>query len=165
MTTYLEALPASKTHGTHRRVRWTPHPAAASCSCDGTLEISQGKTGRDSVTYALTEFPVGAGFGAGRAVRLDKADGSESYGVFVAADGRHHQCDCAGFAYGRGKPCKHIDGVQALLDNGWLADPRGNGEADHGPTETAEQIAPDLGMTESEYRVRCGGRGADLDAF
>jgi hypothetical protein len=69
MTTYLEALPASKTHGTHRRVRWTPCEGV-SCECSGRLEISQGRRGQDSVTYALTEFYADAGFGAGRAVRV-----------------------------------------------------------------------------------------------
>jgi hypothetical protein len=134
MPVYIEALEATKS-SKHRGIRWTPHPAEAGCGCDGELVID---TDRCRCRYRVTEFPTAW---AGRAFRLDKLDGSESYDVFVGADRRDDRCDCRGFErYGL---CKHVDAVRALLDNRWLPDPRANPEADTGPTEAEDQELPE----------------------
>lgn len=156
MPTFIEALPASKTHE-HRGIRWTPCEGH-SCACSGRLQIIQGKRGQDSATYLLTEFPPDAGFGDGRAFRLDKADGSEGYNLFVAANPQDCLCDCAGFAYGRGRPCKHVTALRALLENNWLPHPGANPDADAGATET------DLDALVAEWQARHDAELAAIDA-
>jgi SWIM zinc finger len=71
--------------------------------------------------YRVAEFPCDWD---GRAFRMVKAgEGSDpesdSYDVFCSRS-QVHQCSCKGFAYGRGKPCKHIAAGLALIANGWL---------------------------------------------
>src|SRR4051794_24428386 len=90
----------------------TWEPAAAGV---GTLTVTDTRT---HTRYGVVELPVGRGFG-GRAVKLSKADG-EVYCVRVGTRPGDHSCDCAGFAYGRGKPCKHLAALTALHENGWL---------------------------------------------
>lgn len=129
--TFVEALPASRTHQ-HRGIRWTPCEPTARCACSGRLEILQGSKGRSTV-YTLTLFPCDWN---GTAARLDKADGSEHYSVYVAHDGQERRCDCAGFEYAAKEradsrhrntahrdtaECKHIDALLALLANGWIS--------------------------------------------
>jgi hypothetical protein len=62
----------------------------------------------------------------GRAFRLDVIRGgtdpeSEFYHVFAGVNPADRSCDCKGFTYGRGKPCKHISAiVDGLLFNNWI---------------------------------------------
>jgi hypothetical protein len=120
-----------------RAIRWTLHPASAGCTCEGLLEIH---CCRGSKAYTVTEFST---TWDGRAFTLTKADGDESYNVFVGRDWSAYQCDCAGFCYGRDKPCRHVLAMVAVLANGWLPDPRANPDQDVGPTELTDQELPD----------------------
>lgn len=97
-TTFTDLLPPSKTCP-NRAVKYTP-----ACDGVGVLELTDN---RSHTRYALARQPFGG-------YRLTKAGGVESYVVTVG------QCDCAGFTYGKGEPCKHIDAVQCLLANRWL---------------------------------------------
>lgn len=108
MTTFTELLPATKTSA-HRSCTWTPV-----CQGTGVLTVSDKRT---HTRYAVVELPVARGF-AGRAFQLTKADG----GVYcVRYAGEHdHSCDCPGHTYARGKGCKHVDAVAALLANDWV---------------------------------------------
>jgi hypothetical protein len=110
MATFTETLAPTKTSA-HRACTWTPVKAGV-----GVLTVSDKRT---HTKYAVCELPVARGFG-GRAFKLTKTTG-EHYCVRV--NGEHDStCDCAGFAYGRGKACKHIDAVAALLSNHWVDD-------------------------------------------
>lgn len=64
--------------------------------------------------YSVEEFDAAADF-SGRAFTLVRADKKESYAVLVSRDPRQQHCDCAGWAYGRGKPCKHITALTQLI--------------------------------------------------
>jgi hypothetical protein len=86
-------------------------------------------------TYLVTEFPTNWD---GRAFTLAKMDGSETYRLFVAPNEQDHQCDCAGFAYGRGKACRHIEAMRVVLGSGWLSHPCERSEQDAGATELDE---------------------------
>jgi hypothetical protein len=155
-----ELLTASRTHA-RRGLYWTPHPASAGCSCDGTLEITKGKKG---TRYTLTEIPVGAGFGNGRGFQLAKEDGTV-YSLYVGTD--RTDCDCPGKCYeatekadrrhgtrSESLGCCHLDAVVALLANNWLPDPRTNPGQDVSNTEADEQELPecfrDVGHGESD---------------
>jgi hypothetical protein len=114
MATLTEVLPATKS-SEHNAMNWTPGEVPGR----GSLTVH---TARASCCYRVTEF----GTDWGRAFRLVKdgtagADAtSESYDVLVCRDPRGHRCDCKGFIYGRGKPCKHIAAALALIANGWV---------------------------------------------
>ena len=114
MTTYTEVLPATKS-SEHNAMQFTPGEAPG---C-GLLVVH---TARASVTYRVTEFATDWG----RAFHFTK-DGtpgtdaqSEAYDVLVCRDPRGHRCDCKGFSYGHGRPCKHITAALALIENQWL---------------------------------------------
>lgn len=126
MTSFLETLPPCKS-SKHRAVRWTPHPACAGCPCSGHMEIG---TTRGLTRYNVIEFPT---TWDGRAFRVEKADGSEVYDVFVPRDHGFERCDCMGFE--RYDHCKHTAALRAVLANGWLPHSGENGEQDVGPTE------------------------------
>ena len=115
MTTYTEVLPGTKT-SPHRAVTWTP----CGCGC-GVLTVSDRRT---HTRYAVCEVAVGKGF-SGRAFRLTKAGGAEHYTARVGGHESDHDCDCPGHAYGRGKACKHVAAVRALLANDWLDEREG----------------------------------------
>jgi hypothetical protein len=119
MPTYIEALPATKS-SKYNGIRWTTDtvqtdsPAAA-----GVMQID---TARGRTVYKVVEFGTGWD---GRAFHFSKISGgtdaeSEAYDVFVCRSGGAHQCDCKGFAYNRGKPCKHIESILALIENRWI---------------------------------------------
>jgi hypothetical protein len=119
MPTFSEILPPTKSDR-HPGILWTPGVFPGT----GKLVI-QGD--HSYVAYAVAEMPTEW---RGTAARLMKfADtpgsdgGSESYEVFCAAPGSREadQCSCKGFAYGKGKPCKHIEAVKALVANNWLS--------------------------------------------
>ena len=145
----IEALPPTRTHK-HRGIRWQPHGPADRCPCSGDLTITQGKK---SETYRVTQF--GCDW-PGLAVRLDKADGSDHYSVFISNDGKAHSCDCPGASYlAKAKAdrrhgaavdpdttcCKHVDAVLGLVANGWLADPQaGPAGGDWSPVATPEEL-------------------------
>jgi hypothetical protein len=97
MATFTELLPATKSHP-HRAMKYTP-----ACVGVGVLELTDSRT---HTRYALAVQPFGG-------VRMSKA-GGESYVVTAGT------CECAGFVYGRGKLCKHIESLHALQSNGWL---------------------------------------------
>lgn len=114
MPTFTEVLPGSKT-SPNRAMKWTP-----ACAGVGTLELTDK---RSHVRYAVAAQPFGG-------VRMTKADG-ETYVVTAGT------CDCAGYTFGRGKLCKHIEAVHAMLANRWLeADDR---ETTGDPVEAAEE--------------------------
>src|SRR5690348_10066874 len=109
----VEVLPAQKSSG-HNALTWTP-----SLPGEGTLVVD---TARARTLYAVREIETAW---AGRAFRLDVIRGgtdpeSESYDLFAAADPRLDHCDCKGFSFGRGKKCKHLLSVRALLENRWV---------------------------------------------
>jgi len=116
MPTFIEKL-WDTASSKHNGIAWTPD---ADGTAAGTLTIEMGK--RSSVAYRLSEFGTPW---SGRAFRLVKAEAggdpeSNTYCVFVARSGRGHVCDCRGFAFGRGKPCKHVEACLALLENRWV---------------------------------------------
>lgn len=111
---YTEIIPATKTSA-NNGIRWTPSERPN----EGEIIIDMGRT---RAVYHLTEMQTAW---EGRAFRLDIVRGgtdpeSESYNVFAAANPQDRQCDCKGFSYGRGRPCKHIAAVEALLENQWI---------------------------------------------
>lgn len=121
MPVYEELLPerASGKAG----IRWVPTGAVS-----GILSIDD-KNG--SAAYVLHEVPAR---GYGREFRLDCAGGQSdstvlNYTVCCGADGRD-SCNCRGFAFGKGKPCRHLLAVRAIADNGWLPGDLVNAEAD-----------------------------------
>jgi hypothetical protein len=111
--TLIEILP-SQSSSPNNAIQWTP----GSKTGTGILIVH---VLRASTTYRVTEFGTAWN---GRAFHLIK-DGSgtdpesDSYDVYCGRNGQDHQCSCKGFAYGRGKPCKHVLAVQALIENGW----------------------------------------------
>lgn len=98
MPTYTDLLPPTRTTP-NRAIKYTP-----ACSGVGVLELTDN---RSHTRYALARQPFGG-------YRLTKSGGAESYVVTVG------QCECAGFVFGNGRPCKHIDSVACLLANGWI---------------------------------------------
>lgn len=115
MATFTEVLPATKS-SKHTAMNWTPEPDAAG---RGKLTVH---TDRASVTYAVTEFGTPWD---GRAFHFEKVTAgtdkeSAAEDVFVCRNGQDHHCSCKGFAYGRGKPCKHVSAALALLANDWV---------------------------------------------
>ena len=127
--TFIELLPAQKS-SPHSAIHWTPNALGTS----GLLVVH---TARASVTYTVTEFSTPW---EGRAFHLVKqSEGTDptcdSYDVFCHRAGQDNQCSCAGFAYGRGKPCKHILACQALISNRWTRDELVNPEQDTSTTE------------------------------
>jgi hypothetical protein len=131
MPTFTEILPATKTSA-HRACTWTPAAVGV-----GVLTVADKKA---SVRYAVCELPVARGFG-GRAFKLTKTTG-EHYCVRV--NGEHDStCDCAGFTYARGKACKHVDAVAALLANGWLDE-----------LETVCDLAAEIEAKDAYYAAR-----------
>lgn len=106
--TFTETLAPTKT-STHRACTWTPAAAGV-----GVLTVTDK---RSHTRYAVVELPVAGEF-AGRAFKLTKA-GGEVYCVRVNGE-RDSTCDCAGFTYARGRACKHIDAIDALLANDWM---------------------------------------------
>jgi hypothetical protein len=109
MATFTEVLPATQTHA-NRAMTW--EPAGNGC---GVLAITDTKT---HTRYGVCRRPIGKGF-AGVAFKLTKADG-EVYCVRVGDAAEDVSCDCKGFAFGRGKPCKHVAAVRGMIENGWL---------------------------------------------
>jgi hypothetical protein len=125
MTTFTEVLPATLSNP-HAGIDWTP---GVFPGC-GVLSIKQK---RCYCSYVVTEFACGWD---GRAFRMRKVEGQagsdaegESYDVFCHRGRQDHRCDCKGFEFGRGKPCKHVLSALALIENGWLdltAEPAGD---------------------------------------
>ena len=116
MPTFIEILPATKTSKNWGITFIKPEGIEAVC---GKLVIESRGT---HVEYRLTEFSCGWD---GRAFYLTKlTEGtdseSESYDCFVARNGQDKRCDCKGFIYGKGRPCKHLESIAALLANGWI---------------------------------------------
>jgi hypothetical protein len=110
----IEILPATRS-SRHNGITWVPADATGT----GTLTVD---TVRSRVVYAVAEFPT---TWSGRAFRLVKHDGgtdpeSESYHVVVSPDPRQHRCDCKGWTFGRGRPCKHVLACVSLIENRWI---------------------------------------------
>lgn len=88
----------------------------------GTLTI---ESPGHRIEYLVDEFPTGWD---GRGFHLAKLCGAigdtsphdTAYDVFVCRNGQDCRCDCKGFTYGRGKPCKHIAAVKSCIEQGWL---------------------------------------------
>lgn len=90
-------MPSTKTHA-NRAIKYTP-----ACHGIGVVELTDS---RSHTRYAVAVQPFGG-------VRLTKSDG-ETYVVVPGS------CECAGFVFGKGKPCKHLTAVETLIGNGWL---------------------------------------------
>ena len=113
--TFIEALPETKS-SKHSGIRWTPEASSPVC---GLMLID---TDRSRTTYRLAEFSTAW---EGRAFKFTKTSAgtdieSDSYSVFICSKGRGHICDCKGFAYGKGKNCKHLESILALMFNRWI---------------------------------------------
>jgi predicted nucleic acid-binding Zn finger protein len=130
--TFTEVLEPTATHK-NRALTWMPAATGV-----GVLTVTDS---RIHVRYGVCELPVGKGF-SGRAVKLSKADG-EVYCVRVGERAGDDHCDCKGFSYGRGKPCKHISALAALLENGWLDE-----------LETVSDRAAEIEEKDSYYAAR-----------
>ncbi|MBA4191972.1 MAG: hypothetical protein C0467_28670 [Planctomycetaceae bacterium] len=129
--TFAELLPPTKS-APHAGIRWTLTAAGK-----GLLSI---EAPRKCAVYVVVEFQTAW---AGRAFHFECLGGQSDkdslkggYDVFI---GRPHEtrCDCKGWAYGRGKPCRHIAAVRAIIENGWMDCPA-NLDADSGNTEPNE---------------------------
>lgn len=113
MHTFTELLPETKS-SRHNALAFTPSETTPGA---GLLHLS---TDRSWCEYLL----VGTRTAAGREVLLAKTTASQGdkeeseYRVFVGPAGC--SCGCKGFFYGRGKPCKHVEAVRCLIDNGRL---------------------------------------------
>ncbi len=127
--TFTEILPAQLS-SPRNAIQWQPSTIPG----NGLLTVH---TLRASVAYLVVEYGTPWD---GRAFLFAKADEgtdteSESYDVFCHRGGQNHQCSCKGFAYGRGKPCKHILAGLALIENDWLRSDLVNREQDVSSTE------------------------------
>lgn len=111
--TMTEVLPATKSSD-HNALSWT----AGERKGTGSLTVH---TARASCCYTVTEFDTdwGRGFHLAKLTPGSDAE-SEAYDVLVCRDPRQSRCDCKGFTYGRGKPCKHVAAALALIANGWV---------------------------------------------
>ncbi len=102
--------------GTHGVMDWKPDTQPGT----GTLTI---KAGRSTATYRVAETRTDWN---GRAFHLTKLAGgtdreNEAYDVFVCTGPKDsHQCDCKGFAFGKGKPCKHVNAARVLVESNRL---------------------------------------------
>lgn len=114
MTTYTEVLPKTKS-SPHNGILWTPGEVPGT----GLLVVH---TARASVSYRVTEFATdwGRGFHMAKDGTPGSDAQSEAYDVLVCSDPRGHRCDCKGFTFGHGKPCKHIAAALALIENAWI---------------------------------------------
>ncbi len=110
----IEVLPAQKS-SPHNSITWTP----AELPGEGTLVID---TKRARTLYGVREIQTAW---EGRGFQLEVIRGgtdaeSERYDVFVGHNSQDCHCDCKGFTYGRGRPCKHVLAVRALDENRWV---------------------------------------------
>jgi hypothetical protein len=109
---HVEVLPEQASQKS--AMTWVPVAPAV-----GVLRID---TTRVSVTYRVEELPAPDG----RAFRFTKADKragdaeGDDYTPFVGRVPRLDTCDCKGFVFGRGKPCKHLNAARSLILNGWV---------------------------------------------
>ncbi|WP_439627610.1 SWIM zinc finger family protein [Gemmata sp.] len=133
MQVYTELLPPTKS-APRSGIRWTPVGPGT-----GLLIIEKPRV---MATYAVREFQTPW---PGRAFRFDCRGGqtdaegaADGYDVFVPHRGTEWRCDCKGFSYGKGRPCKHVEAVRAILANGWMDSPV-NPDADTGRTEVDDQ--------------------------
>lgn len=138
MPTFVEVLPATKSEP-HPGILWTPGAYPGT----GKLTIQGKRT--PTTHYAVAEFPTEWAGTAAKLVKFVDTPGqdreSESYEVYVGKP--HDQCSCKGFAYGRGKPCRHIEALKAIVANNWLdRSAMENGERDVSNTEVHDQSAP-----------------------
>src|SRR5262245_1846842 len=106
--TFTDALPVTAT-SRYSAFTWCPYEETGRTT--GTLTIH---TDRTDAVYAVAEFGTRW---EGRAFALTKVEGgsdqeSGNYDVFISARDRNADvCDCKGFAFGRGKPCKHVEAM------------------------------------------------------
>ncbi len=133
MPTFTELLPPTKS-APKSGFRWKPSGPGI-----GLLFI---ETTRLSACYQIAEFQTPWD---GRAFHFtclggqtDRESIPEGYDVFLSHSGREFHCGCKGFAYGRGKPCKHIESVRAIFENDWMDLPV-DLDADTGRTEIDDQ--------------------------
>lgn len=110
MSTFTEILPARKTEK-RAAIKWEPDYQRPGC---GQLAIT-GK--RCHCTYAVTWFHSDFAGSAFHFEKEGKGSDNESSGYDVFVGPAERLCDCKGFiATGN---CKHVDAIQALIDNGW----------------------------------------------
>lgn len=113
--TFTDDLPPTKS-APQSGIQWTPTKPGC-----GLLIVEKP---RQVATYAVTEFQTPWDGRAFHFVCLggqsDKEAAPEGYDVFFYRGGQDHQCSCKGFAHGRGKLCKHLEAVRAIITNGWM---------------------------------------------
>jgi hypothetical protein len=89
-----------------RLIGWLTPPTA---DAPGVLRIVKD---HNETRYEAQEIPCDLG---GRAFELSKLDGADLGEVYhVLLKGRESSCTCKGFSY-RQRPCKHIQGLEALV--------------------------------------------------
>src|SRR4051794_24855994 len=112
MATFTEVLPAQQS-SPKNAAHWTPTGDGR-----GVLTID---TARCRCRYLVAELPAPKSVRCFRLVKLDPGTDAEG-DVYTAGVGPRPAdafCECKGFIYGRGRPCKHTLAVRALLDNRW----------------------------------------------
>jgi hypothetical protein len=134
MATLTEVIDGCKT-SPNRAIRWT------ACQCGGKLEIC---TKQGVTEYSIRPIPTQWN---GVALRFSKPDG-EAYSTFLGDNPRDDQCDCAGFCYGRGKRCRHLEAAHALKANRWLA-------------QLMREVPADPVQTEAEIDAMAAYHGAE----
>ncbi len=112
---------------------------------------------KNTTRYTVEEIYADAGFD-GRAFRLEKIESNDGYNVLICRNVRGHLCDCAGFEYGNGKPCKHIGAIGSLIEQGKLIAPCSDREPEKWPAD--ETTCPECGSEMIEWEP---GDSACLD--
>jgi hypothetical protein len=86
------------------------------------IDTPKSRVRTDTACYLVDEFPCDW---RGRSFHLKAAGGqsdktADGYDVFLCASGLEDRCDCKGFTYSRGKPCKHLNALRTLVRDGQL---------------------------------------------
>ena len=113
MDTMTEVLPATKSSKSNA-VTWVAGEKP------GTGLVTILSTRAANCRYAVEEFACDGG----RGFMLFKLDAGtdateERYACFLSTKMPMH-CECKGFAYGRGKACRHLAALLAVVENEWL---------------------------------------------
>lgn len=113
MTTSTSARPSVKSSR-------KPQPRTARLMTVGTSQVLALTSGKDTTFYQLAALDHGFGEAAFRLSKADRGEGpGEVYDVLI--DGARSSCECKGFL--RHHHCKHLEGIEALIQSGKLAVP------------------------------------------
>jgi hypothetical protein len=123
MQVFIDKLEPSKTEPNRgfTLYRFQPDPMADYSHAVGSLVI---ESPGHRVEYLTSEFPCPSG----RGFLLEKCGGSigdrnphdTSYEVEIGRFPGERRCSCKGFAYGKGRPCRHLLAVASCIEQGWL---------------------------------------------